>query len=288
MMQGMNSIRRAMSPFPPESIHYVPTMDERIDRLRAVQASDLQALHEKHVGASHLDVAVVGDFDAETFTAALQEHFAGWPSPSPYERIVEPYCASTPGTITILTPDKEMAMVAMGTTFPMREDDPRFAAMTLASYVFGQSAKSRLINRLRHEGGLSYGARAMLSADAWEPRASLLGMAICAPQNSQMALEAMREEVQRWVQEGITDEELKDAIESYTLRFRRTLTNEQFLVQELVDGFARDRTLRFRGDLLDDIQKLTVRDVADVLQSVLGNSGFAEILAGDLPAGPDA
>ena len=169
MMQGINAIRRAMTPFAPDSVHYVPTIEERIDRLREVTVDDLTELHRDHVGAGHVDVAVVGDFEPETVVGVLERTLGTWQSSSSYERITKPYCPLTPGTITIRTPDKEMAIVAMGTNFQMRDDDPRYPAMVLASYVFGQSAKSRLINRLRHEGGLSYGARAMFSADAWEP-----------------------------------------------------------------------------------------------------------------------
>ena len=98
----------------------------------------------------------------------------------------------------------------------------------------------------------------------------------------------MRDEFHRWIQQGITAEELQDAIESYTLRFQRTVTSEQFLVEELVEGLDRGRTLQFQGDLLARIQSLTVEKVAQVLQTVLGENDFAEILAGDLPDGPDA
>ena len=58
--------------------------------------------------------------------------------------------------------------------------------------MLGQSAKSRLLNRLRHKGGLSYGAGSMLQASNQDKRAGLLGFAICAPQNAVKAQEAMR------------------------------------------------------------------------------------------------
>lgn len=285
--QGMNEMRRKLSPWPADSIHYVPTLEERLERLRKVTLDDVKSIYQNHVGASHMEVAVVGDFDPAEVQAALERLFGDWKSPSPYARIAEPFRPCQTDSVVIHTPDKEMAVVGMGTSCAMRDDDANFPALTLASYVLGQSAKSRLMVRLRHEGGLSYGAGAGFSADSVDQRASLMGTAICAPQNATAALTAMREELNRWMADGLTEEELKEAKQSFLLQAQQMMTNEQFLARDLTKGLELGRTLEFRQQLLDRIQALTTSDIQASLKQVFSGAPIVELTAGAV-VGPPA
>lgn len=279
-MKGMHELRRAMSSWPADSIHYIPTLEEQLQRLAKVTSDDVKNLYTSLVGGSYMEIAVVGDFDPDQVKADLEKRFGSWKSPAPYARIVEPFRPCTTDNLVINTPDKEMAIVGMGTTSPMRDDHPDYPAMRLASYVLGQSAKSRLMTRLRHEGGLSYGAGAGFNADSFDERATLLGTAICAPQNATAALTAMREEIQEWMTQGITEEELQEAKQSYALQFERMISNEGYLVGELSSGLELDRTLQFRGDMVEKIKSLTVQDIQNALQHVFANAPMIELTAG--------
>ncbi len=279
---GMIAMSRALNPWPESNIHYVPTLPERLQRLDTVTLKDVQRIYQQLYGASRMDICVVGDFSVPEVTQAIESTFGNWKSATPYQRIAEPLRPIKADSIVIQTPDKEMAIVGMATTFAMRDDDPDYPAMVLASYVFGQSAKSRLINRLRHEGGLSYGAFAAFSADDRDRRASLLGSAICAPQNAKPALEGMQEEWQRWVARGIDDDELLEAKKGYSSRFERTLTNPQFLVGEILSGLDNDRTLQFRADLMQHIESLTADQIQESLKRQLGAVPIVEMMAGDV------
>jgi zinc protease len=281
-IQGMVALSRALNPWPADSVHYVPTTEERIERMNAVTLPEVKHLYEAQYGASHLEVAVVGDFDADEVADSVEAVFGSWKSASPYERIPRPYRSIEPEQIVISTPDKEMAMVAMGTALEIRDDDPDYPALVLASYVLGQSSKSRLINRLRHEGGLSYGAGAMFNASSQDRRGSLVATAICAPQNAAKALDGIRTEVTEWIHQGITEEELAEARHSYALKFENRLANEQFLVNELVEGLEIDRTLGFQKQLLGKIEALSATGIRQSIQKVLGGAPMVEMSAGDL------
>ncbi len=280
--RGMVAIRRAMNPWPTDSIHYVPTLEEEIERLKSVSHGTIRDLYSKHYGGSNLEVSVVGDFDDQEVRSTLTRVLASWRSRSPYERIAKPYLPIKEASETILTPDKQMAIVGMGTVLKMRDDDPDYPALRFAGYILGQSAKSRLLNRLRHQGGLSYGAGAMLQADNQDRRTALMGYAICASQNAVKAQEAMREEIQRWIAEGITDEELTEGKKSYALKFENNLANDRFVVNVLVGGLEIDRTLSYDADVLEKIQALTKADIQRMLTQRLGSAPFFEMKAGDL------
>jgi zinc protease len=279
---GIMELRRKMSPWPAESIHYIPSMKESLERIESVQLSDVKELYESQVGASYMEVAVVGDFDPAAVKEALEKEFGSWKSPAEYVRIGRPFKANEADSLVINTPDKAMAIVGMGTSIEAKDDAPEHAALTLASYVLGESAKSRLMTRLRHKGGLSYGAGASYSAGTQDPVGSLFGYAICAPQNAKKALSAMQEEIQQWIADGLTDEELEEAKKSYVLKFERSIANERSLAGRLLRGLEVDRTLHFQGELIDKISKLSNAEIKTALTSVFGSAPMIDMMAGSL------
>ena len=281
-MLGFNTLTRAMNPWSADSIHYVPTVKEEIERLNSVSLGTVKDLYGKFYGGGHFEVSIVGDFDEAPVTAALKKTFGSWKSPTAYERIAKPYRAIKSADETILTPDKKMAVVGTGTVLEIRDDDPDYPALRFAGYILGQSAKSRLLNRLRHKGGLSYGAGAFIQVDSQDKRGGLVGYAICAPENAGKAQVAMREEIQKWIAEGITEEELTDGRKSYALKFENNLANDGFVAGQLADGLEIGRTFDYEAKLMDRIQALSLADVQRVLKKQLGSRPFVEMKAGDL------
>ena len=278
---GMIGMQRKLSPWPADSIHYVPTIEESIELLKNTSLETIREIYESQVGGSHIEIAVMGDFNVDEVRAAINEHFGGWKSPAEYKRIEEPHIAPETAELRIDTPDKEMAVVGMGTTMKMMDTNPKYPALVMANYVLGGNPKSRLMNRLRHQGGLSYGTRSSFNASSRDNRGSFRGNAICAPQNAQKAIDAMRDEVQSWLQQGLKDEELREAKKSYALKFESSLANERYLLRKLVTGLELDRTLQFEADLQEKIQNLTTDDIRAALREVLGDAKMVELMAGD-------
>ena len=279
---GANAMSRAINPWPADSIHYVPTLTESIERLRSVSLSQVKDLYARLYGASNLSIAIVGDFDEKRVTKAIESVFGTWKSKTAFTRVAKPYRDYKKERLTINTPDKEMATVGMSAAFEMRDDDPDFAALTFGAYVLGQGGKSRLMTRLRHQGGLSYGAGASFRADSQDRRATVSAIAICAPQNAVKAQDAMREEVVKWVADGVTDKELEEGKSAYALRFANSLSNDRFVLRQLVRGLEIGRTFEYQADLLRRIQTLSVADVRAALAKHLGRAQWVEMKAGDL------
>ena len=278
---GMTEMQRKLNPFPKDSIHYVSTMEESLDELREATVEGIRELHEKYVGASHMEIGIMGDFDIEEARATIQRVFGDWKSPTEYERISTPFLAPSIEDLTINTPDKEMAIVGMATKVVMKDTDPDYPAMVLASYVLGESAKSRLMTRLRHKGGLSYGARASFRAGRMDEVANFSANAICAPQNAQKAIDAMRDEIQKWIAEGLSDDELEQAKKSYVLNFKGSMARETFVLSDLVRGLEDGRTMEFRKNLIEKIEALTADQIRGALQRTLGDAEMLEMMAGD-------
>ena len=141
----------------------------------------------------------------------LFRSFGDWKTPSPYARIVTRYFDVVAMTRDIETPDKANAVYRAGFNLPLRDDDPDFPALVLGNYLLGGSSDSRLWRRIREQDGLSYSVGSWLTAGSRDLAGEFGVSAIYAPENRSRLESAVREEIQRALEQGFTDQEIADA-----------------------------------------------------------------------------
>src|SRR5205085_2440167 len=105
-----NRLSRALAPYPPTDVRYVPTPEENEKRLEGLTLAQVIALYEQQLGAASGELAVVGDFDPEPTLDQVREVLKGWKSSVPVRRIARAAPADFKGArAEILTPDKANA-----------------------------------------------------------------------------------------------------------------------------------------------------------------------------------
>jgi zinc protease len=273
---------RAMAPFPANSIHYVPTLEEQLAELRAARLSDVASLYESLVGPAQVEIGVSGDFDEAQLRQSLSAMFQGWSPKGPYKRVERAFLASRAESDAIRTPDKPNATIAMGVAINMADSDPDAPTIELANYILGGSSNSRLIKRLRHEGGMSYNAGSSFSARSLDRVAMLQAQAICANENAGKAMDAMREELQKWMGQPVGAQELADAKQSYRLGSLTRLSSDATIASELAEDLFLGRTFLWDAQRLQAMDAATPESMQKALQERFGSMQFAELKAGDL------
>jgi zinc protease len=279
---GQVVLMQKLFPFAKDDVRYVPSVKESIERLRKVQAPELARMHKALWGMSAAQLAIVGDFDPAAVQAQLAKDLGAWKSPKAYQRIALGYRANAVADETINTPDKEMAFVIMGSTLPVRDDDPAYPALTMLNYMLGGSSTSRLFERLRQKEGLSYGAGSRVFAHPIDVSGHFLAWAICAPQNMDKSLTAMQEEIRRLVKDGVGEKELDEAKKSYAKNWDSRMADDEFVSAELAQGLFLGRTFTYWRDLNAKIQKLTPADISAAAQRFVKPDGLVTVRAGDL------
>jgi zinc protease len=274
-------LKRRLNPWPKTDIRYVATLEEEIALWKRVQAQDVGALHRSLVGAGSGELAVVGDFDPAAVTAVIDRALSGWKSPRPFERVPDRYVAATPAREVIDTPDKEMAIVAVGHNLEARDEDPDFAALKLGDYVLGGAADSRLLVRLRQKEGWSYGAWSFLVVGDLDRAGRFGAGAICAPQNAERVRAGIREEIGRLLGGGLTDAELAGYKDSWKRGFDNSVASDAWVLERLARGLYLGRTLEFEQKVQDAIARLGPGDVRASLKRRVQPADLVEVSAGD-------
>jgi len=277
------TLSQRIAPWPEGDVRRPLGISEEIARVRKVQAAELVALHKNLWGSGAAQLAIVGDFDEAQTKSIIEKELGAWKAPRPFERIARPFKEGKVGEEVINTPDKQMALLAVGHPLELRNDDPDYPALVMVNHILGGSASSRILNRLRQKEGISYGAFSDLQADPLDKRGAFYAGAMCAPQNADKAMAALMDELEKLLKSGITDKELADAKSSYAQSWANRIADDDFVANELAHGLFTNRTFAYWKDVNSKIQKLTRAEVEAAARKYLQPAKLAKVRAGDLP-----
>src|SRR4029079_5928423 len=174
---------RAGNPYPPDDVRYVPTIDEEIARVRATDLDGVKAFYAKFYGASHAELAVVGDFDVAAVKPLLEQLFGSFKNPTPDTRVPHPFYSTTAAPMTCETPDKANAAMFGRLSMQLTDQSPDYASLLVANRVLGGDSDSRIFQRVRVKGGFSSAVGTAFQPASIDPNSLLVLYAIFAPQN---------------------------------------------------------------------------------------------------------
>ena len=279
-------LSRTSAPYPKSDVRYSPTIEEDIERLTNVGLSDVTELYSEYLGAQYGELVVVGDFESSEIQPVLEDLLGHWDSQKPYARIPRTAFTDVPGgQQDILTPDKANAMYLARQVLSLKDSDPEYPALVVGNFVLGGgSLSSRLGDRVRQQDGLSYGVGSQFDAASRDSLARLTLYAIANPGNVAKVVIAIREELERILKDGITDEELARAKQGYLQAQRVTRTQDRRLISILSNTIYADRTMSHYSELEEQIEKLTAEDVLTAMQRHFDPDRLVVVTAGDFAA----
>lgn len=278
-----NRLSRALSPYSPDDVRYVPTAQESAKRMEAVTLDQVIALYKKQLGATQGELAVVGDFDPEPTLGQVREILSAWKSEVPVRRIQTRAPAKLTGSKDdILTPDKANAVFMAGLAFPLKETDPDFAALRLGNFIFGGgSLVSRLGYRIREHEGLSYGVSSTFTADPRDPSARFTVNAITNPANVDRVDRAFQEELREFLTNGPSAKELSDAQRAYLEAQKVARTADAAIAGQIVGNLRLGRSFAHAREQEQRIAALTPENVKAAFRKYIDPNKLVIIRAGD-------
>jgi len=277
---------RLLAPYSPGDIRYNATIGERMERTEGTTLSQVKRLHGEFLGGTG-ELVVVGDFDPDEVLQPLRALVDAWRPQEPYARIHRPAITTVEGgEHELLTPDKENAVYYSGFVLPMDDRDPDYPALLIANNILGSSGlASRLGNRVRQTEGLSYSIRSSLTSTHLDRRAEFGVYAISNPANMKKVVQAIGEELQRLVDQGVTPAELAEAQQGYLQRQALGRNSDNGLISVLDNTLDAGRTMAYYAEREDAIRALTVESVQAALKKHFRPERLVVVTAGDFKKG---
>jgi zinc protease len=262
------------------------SIDESIAELRALKLEDVRRFHERFYGTAEGEISVVGDFDPAAMRAQLEALFAGWRAPVRFAPISTKHVDVAPERERLEAPDKANAVVLARHNISLNDRDPDYPALLVANSILGGGGmKSRLGDRIRQKDGLSYGVGSSIAADATregrDDAGYLAVQAIAAPQNAEKVEAALREELSRFVRDGVTAEELRDAVSGLLTQRRQARASDGNVAGTLASNLYYGRSMQYHAELDARLAALTVDEVNAAIRRHVDPSKLSVYLAGD-------
>ena len=249
---------------------HATTIEEDIDEVNAVNVDAIQEYYNEFYGISdNATLIAIGNINEQQLKDYFETEFADFKVDKPYKPIADKYALNTAANEKIKTPDKKNAISIGVMSFEGSQVDEDYAALEIASSIFGGGVlSSRITNRLRQQDGVSYGAggRVSVDSDPKDKNSSILVYAIYAPENDAKVQKGFSEEIERFINEGITEDELKVAVNSWVQGKNVSRAKDNELSSLINNNLYFDRDMMFHKNIEDKVTSLTVEDVNKVIK----------------------
>lgn len=265
---------------------YNMNMEEQVEAIKNVSVEDLQAYHKKFYGISNNSTLVaIGNIDEDKLKAYFEKEFSDFKSKLPFTPVSDKHSPSKAANEEIKTPDKQNAFTLGNLNFELSQYDEDYASMIVAGNVFGGGfLNSRIADRLRQKDGVSYGAGGGVSvgSDKDDKNSSMYIYAIYAPMNASKVQKGFKEEIERFIKDGITEEELKNAVNGWIQGQTVSRAKDNEISSLINNNLYYDRDMSFQKNLEAKMRSLTVEDVNKAIQKYFKNyEDWTVVNAGD-------
>jgi zinc protease len=272
---------RAGNPYPPDDVRYTPTLDEEVARVKALDVDAVKAFHAKFYGASHAELAIVGDFDATAVRTLARDLFGDFAAQAPYARVPQPWYATAGAPQMFETPDKANAAMFGRLALPLNDQAPDFASLVVVNRMFGGDSDSRIFKRVRVQDGLSYGVASVLQPASIDANSTFVIYAIFAPQNLTKVKAATGEEFARARDAGFGEAEVAAAKKALLEERRIARAQDDVLAGSLVSQEYLGRTWAESARLDAAIAAVTVESANAAMRKYVDPSAIGYAYAGD-------
>lgn len=254
--------------------------DER--SLERLTHDDVKAAAARTLAPSRTWLAVAGDFDPAALRAAIEARFGAWKAEATPPAAPPPPPAGERSRVLLVNKPESLQTYFMFGELAFDWRDPDYPARYLANTVLGGRFTSRLNQALRVESGLTYGARSWVDDVRKGP---LIVSTYTATETSREALELAHQVYQRFVSEGLTQEELDSARTyikgQYAPDTLETADQVGAMVLALTfDGLSRDVVDRF----FERLDALTPAQVNEVVTTRFPRQALSWVVIGQAEA----
>lgn len=256
---------------------YGMPVEGTIESVGKLSRDDVVGFYRGHVRPDTSIVAVVGDITVDEARREILKRFGGWTRPTTPAPTVAPAAGGTASRGETITKDLTQTTILLGRQ-AVRQVDPDYFPLAVASYVLGGGSASRLYARVRDEGGLAYAVYCYVSPGRYG--ASFTVSAQTRTAETAKVTDILRDELGRMTRDPVKDDELKLAkdylIGSFPLRLDTTAKVADFVIAIEEQGLGLDYADRYKAS----IAKVTAADVQRVAQKFFAPDTFSRVVVG--------
>lgn len=215
--------------YPKDHPYYSNSFDEDIKLIKQINSNKIKDIHKSIIKNKKAIIAVVSNLNKEDLINQLNINLnTGEEKEDGEINIPDTLLRENPKKESVYLNDKLQSDVFIGHAGNLRRTDPDFYKMNIANYILGGSSlSSRLSKRVRDNSGLTYTIHSTINASHGKGDFTIYFGSNNT--NVDKAIELTKDELSKFVKDGVTEEELKKAkaslVDSFISRNLSTYRN---------------------------------------------------------------
>lgn len=271
---------RALSPLVFPEHPYGRPVEGTTESVGRLTRQDVVEFYRAHVRPDTTIIAVVGAVTVDEARREILARFGAWPRPPQPAPAAAPASGVSPPQSRVIKRDLMQATIVLGRQ-AIRQTDPDYYALAVASYVLGGGSASRLYTRVREEGGLAYAVYSHLTPARYG--ASLVVNAQTRIAEVQKVTALIRDELRKLTKDRVSEPELALAksylIGSFPFRLDTSSKVADFIVAVEHLGLGLDYADRY----VERIGRVTADDVLRASARFCAPDSFSLVQVGNVP-----
>ncbi len=251
--------------------------------LAKIDVKAIRAFHDQYIQACRAKVSVVGAVDKAQADALVTQLLSQLPKddgkgcqPLPAVAEVPALKAAQDVRIPFQSAQAQVLIGQPG----IKRNDPDFLALLVGDHILGGGGLvSRLMEEVREKRGLTYGVSSSFSPGL-HAGAFVVSLQT-RPDQAEQARQVAQETLAKFVAEGPTEEELRDAKDNLIGSFALRIDSNRKLLANVANIAWNDLPLDYLDHWTDKIEALTVNDVRSAMQRAIQPDRMVTVVLGE-------
>lgn len=245
-----------------------------------VSLTDVQDFYRKYFVPANAYLVVIGDVEFENVKELVTKAFTPWTKATPPSlSYTKPVDAQYTQINFVDMPNAVQSEVTVQNLVNLKMKDEDFLPALVANQILGGGGEGRLFLNLREDKGYTYGSYSSISNDRSEPVRFFAQAQVRNMVTDSSVVEILKE-IDKIVEEPVSEEELKNTKAKYTGRFIRALERPQTIANYALniekEGLPKD----FYKTYLERINAITVADVQNAAKKYFSTNNARIVVAG--------
>lgn len=248
-----------------------------VSTIGVIKREDLQAFYKENYTAKSAVIALIGDMTKSQAQTIAEQVSAGLPQ-TPAVKQLPPVDLPQAASMQKIPHPASQAHILMG--YPgVKRGDADFFPLYVGNYILGGGGfVSRLTEEVREKRGLVYSVYSYFMPMA-EQGPFLVGLQTKKEQANE-ALKVVNETLNHFMQNGVTEKELKAAKSNITGGFpMRIDSNRKILGYLAMIGFYK-LPLTYLDDFNHEVSKVTTQQIKNAFNRRIKLNNFASVIVG--------
>ena len=263
-----------------ENHPYGRSMSGYLDTIPGISRDEITAFYERYYGPEGMIIGVAGALPAETVRRMIEAAFGSWRKDDQVPTSLSPDIARPIGLQRrfVPMPEKHQADIVLGLPGP-RRSAPDYLNAGLMNNILGVfGMMGRIGQNVREKQGLAYYASSRLEGGLgpgpWTASAGV------APDKVEQAIEPIRYEIRRIMDEPVAAEELADSQAYRTGSLPMGLETNRGIVDTITDMELYGLGLDYLHRYSDMINNITVEQIQEAAQKYLSADDLVIVVSG--------